>query len=252
MTAASYWFERFCFLSFAAPCFYMALLKPGYYHHLTYWTMMVHTVYFTIDKSSPHSWAATWLLHGVSFCGAFAVLFAYAVICIFGSNYWGSWLVWENAIGAYAGTVQRPRPLYETLAQKLLEHAWPVVAILVDTALSRAELKRIYAGWRPKVALALGMGSYFAYATIWENCMAKGGAGGDTLTVYQQPAYLRTSQLLERYGGFDATWAEEHGLAEDLLFVIAQKVFATSSTVCCYLMFLTPLIGVGAKKAKRA
>ena len=42
-------------------------------------------------------------------------------------------------------------------AQKLLEHAWPVVAILVDAALSRAELKRIYAGWRPKAARASSM-----------------------------------------------------------------------------------------------
>ena len=125
----------------------MALFRPGYYHHLTYWTLAVHATYFTVDKSSPNSKYLAWLLHGYSYMGAFCVMLAYTFISVCGGLHWGSWLVWENAVGAYAGTVHAPRGLGITLAQKTYEHYWPPLALAIDAMLSRDDLKRIFSGW---------------------------------------------------------------------------------------------------------
>ena len=101
-----YLWERFVWVSLAVPTFYIALtapgtlrsqasvsplwahterpvslsVLPGYYQHLTYWTLMLHTVYFTVDKESPDAKYAIYLLHGFSFCGAIAVFVGYALI----------------------------------------------------------------------------------------------------------------------------------------------------------------------------
>ena len=50
MPEPGYVFERLAMVSYIVPCFYMALFNPGYYNHLTYWTLLVHCVYYTVDK----------------------------------------------------------------------------------------------------------------------------------------------------------------------------------------------------------
>ena len=104
---AGYLFERLCWLSFAVPMFWTAFVKPGYFGHLTYWTLMVHLVYFCVDKSSPHATASIYLLHGMSFCGAMAVFIGYSFISLGGMYRYGTWIAWENAVGAAAGRIQR-------------------------------------------------------------------------------------------------------------------------------------------------
>ena len=167
------------------PKLFLPVYAAGYYQHLTYWTLLLHTVYFTVDKESPDAKYATYLLHGFSFCGAIAVFVGYALISICGGIHFGSWLVWENAVGAHAGTVTSGRTLTACLIQKSYEHVWPVIAVLVDTVLSKKALQRVYAGvgkWR---FLCLAMGSFFALGSAWE-AIAANNKGNNVLTVYQQ------------------------------------------------------------------
>ena len=43
--------------------------------------------------------------------------------------------------------------------------------------------------------MAVGMGIYFSHVTVWEKVCACADKG-DALTIYQQPAYLRTPNVL--------------------------------------------------------
>ena len=64
---------RFNFLTIGAWAFCQAMWATNLYYHLTYWTLMVHVMYFSIDKSSPNSRLAAQVMQGMSFCGAFSV-----------------------------------------------------------------------------------------------------------------------------------------------------------------------------------
>ena len=74
------------------------------------------------------------MLHGASFAGAVAVFIGYSFISIGGMYRFGSWLAWENAVGARAGTVMHDRGFAELATQKAYEHLWPLIAALIDTA----------------------------------------------------------------------------------------------------------------------
>lgn len=86
-------------LSFGIPCGMLMLLEPTQFGFLTYWTLLLHFAYFTIDKASPHTNVAVRVLHGGSFAGAAAVLVGYALICIGGKLRFGTWYAWEKQIG---------------------------------------------------------------------------------------------------------------------------------------------------------
>ena len=231
-----YLFERFCWLSFTAPLFVTAIKTPGYYGHLTYWTLALHAVYFTVDKSSPDATTAVYLLHGMSFCGAMAVFIGYTLISLGGMYRWGSWIAWENAVGAAAGTVLHDRSFAEAAPNKIYEHLWPVFALVFDIVFSRAKLQQVYAGTKPLRTMLLGLGSYLVYASIWEQySKATKGAKGSSLVVYQQPDEFGSSYLLGRLG-IDST-----GVPEDAIFANAQKVILISFAAVMYRMFVTPL-----------
>ena len=168
MGAVGYWWERFCFATFAPYLVWIAATNPAYYGHLTYWTLALHAVYFTIDKASPHSATLTYLLHGMSFAGAIAIFIGYALISIGGTYRFGSWLTWENAVGAKAGTVHHDRGLNELAIQKAYEHVWPVFASVLDVYFSKSVLLPRYAGLPKKRTTLLAVGSFLAFGTVWE------------------------------------------------------------------------------------
>uniref|UniRef100_A0A7S4N9C3 Glycerophosphocholine acyltransferase 1 n=1 Tax=Prymnesium polylepis TaxID=72548 RepID=A0A7S4N9C3_9EUKA len=241
-----YLFERFTWLSFAVPCFYIALTNPGYYQHLTYWTLMLHTVYFTVDKASPDAKAAIYLLHGFSFCGAIAVFVGYSFISVCGGLHHGSWLLWENAVGARAGTVTTGRTFTTCFIQKAYEHLWPVIAVLMDTRLSKGALKRVYAGAGPWRNLCQSMGSFFVLGSVWE-AVAANKDGKNVLIVYQQPPYMSSAHLLGLVG------LPADGLAEDFVFVTMQKVLLISCAAITYAKVVWPIMRVdGGKKGVKA
>ena len=232
----------FNFLTIGAWAFYQAMWSTNLYYHLTYWTLMVHVMYFSIDKSSTNSRLAAQVMQGMSFCGAFGVMLAYSFICVFGSLHWGSWLEWENALGAYMGTITSPRSLTALGAQKFFEHFWPPMALLLDARLSRKELERIYAGWSKKRGFAVAMGTYFAYVTLWEN-VCTGFSKGDAITIYQQPPYLRTAHVLAKLG-IPAT-----ALPEDLFFLTFQKAWVIVVTLAVWRRVVGPLFGATGEPA---
>jgi len=236
-------FERLAWLSFAVPVFYMSLTNPGYFHHLTYWTLTLHAVYFAVDKTSPYGNAVKKLLHGASFCGAFSVFIGYTFISICGGAHHGSWLKWENAVGAHAGTVVGNRSLLACAAQKMYEHLWPVIAVVMDARLGREALTRAYAGMRPSLMLMMGMGSFFLLGSIWEATSA--AKKGNVLTVYQQPPYLTSSKLLDMVG------VSAPGLAEDFIFVTTQKLLLIAGSIVAYMRIVAPLVGATAASGNR-
>jgi len=240
-----YLFERFAWLSFAIPTFYIALTNPGYYQHLTYWTLMLHVIYFTVDKESPDARSAIYLLQGFSFCGAIAVFVGYALISICGGLHHGSWVAWENAVGARAGTVTTGRTFTTCFIQKSYEHIWPVIAVLVDARLSKGALQRAYAGagrWRN---LAQSMCSFFVLGSVWEAVMANKD-GKNVLIVYQQPPYLSSANLLGHLG------LSADGLAEDFIFVTVQKVTLISCAAILYTVVVWPLMAAKPKGKGKA
>lgn len=234
---ASYVFERFCLLSFAVPVMWTALKKPLYFGHLTYWTLGLHTVYFTVDKASPYAKVAIYLLHGASFCGAMAVFMGYSFISVGGMYRFGTWIAWENAVGAAAGTVTHDRPFSECAPMKLYEHLWPLIALILDARLSRASLEAVYQNAWPKLTMAVGLGLYLGYATCWESYSkaTKGADKGSSLIVYQQPAEFGSSYILGRLG------MSAEGVAEDFIFVNAQKALLIGFAAIMYAIVVSPL-----------
>ena len=129
MGSAGYVFERFVMLTYFVYIFWHALKNPKNYSFLTFWTLVLHVLYFSIDKASPVAGAATRLLHGMSFVAAVAVLAAYSQMAVAGSLYWGSFYEWERQIGLAIGVSVEP-DLWMYL-RKAYEHIWPVLALLI-------------------------------------------------------------------------------------------------------------------------
>ena len=126
MSAAGYWFERFCFLMYSAHVLYSALTNPNLFGHLTYWSLCLQVVYFSIDKSSPTAATTVYFVQGTAIIGALAVMLGYTTMALGGIYRFGSYVTWENAIGARAGTVKHDRGLAELLASKFFEHSLSV------------------------------------------------------------------------------------------------------------------------------
>jgi len=133
-----YIWERLCMLSFLVPLSMTMSVSPTQFTYLTYWSLVWHALYFTIDKSSEHARFATRLLHGGSLGGSVAVLVGYALVSFGGSIRYGSWYAWEQQTGdqAFANLAFEPM-----VAVKFYEHAWPVIALFIDAHLNRAALR---------------------------------------------------------------------------------------------------------------
>ena len=58
MGSAGYVFERFVMLTYFVYIFWHALKNPKNYSFLTFWTLVLHVLYFSIDKASPVAGAA--------------------------------------------------------------------------------------------------------------------------------------------------------------------------------------------------
>lgn len=244
MPTSAYYFERFCLFTYLPFLSYTALTNPGYFMHLTYWTLCLHTVYFTVDKSSPNATGAIYLLHGASFAGAIAVFIGYSFISFGGIYRFGSWLAWENAVGARAGTVVKDRGIVELCVQKFYEHAWPVIAALIDLRLSKPDLIKAFAGAAPKRTTLLAVGSYLAFGTVWEQ-LSKGVGKGSPLEVYVQPEGMATTPILAQLG------IANPGLPEDLIFTNAQKLALIGGAFFMYWNFVTPLFKKPAASSKK-
>ena len=262
MVSAGYLWERFVWLSFFPWLLWIAATNPAYYCHLTYWTLTLHCIYWTVDKSSPNATPAIYLLHGASFAGSVMVFMAYSFISIGGIYKFSgphsnshAWLLWENAIGAAAGTVQHDRGWNELAVQKAYEHVWPMFASIVDCYLNRGSLQAAFAGARPGWMTLKGVGSYLAFATGWEvwNKMFETACNhGNPLEIYVQPQEFYTAAIFERFGLGDAT-----GLPKDLVFTNLHKIVCTSFGFFMYWIFVSPVMkatapppGKGKGKAK--
>ena len=216
MGSAGYVFERFVMLTYFVYIFWQALKNPKNYSFLTFWTLLLHVLYFSIDKASPVAGAATRLLHGMSFVAAVAVLAAYSQIAVAGSLYWGSFYDWNLQIGLAIGVSVEP-DLWMYL-RKAYEHIWPVLALLIDARLNRAELQRCYRGCSRAFRTALALGGYLALGVTWEQTCQSKDSGADFFAHYALPPWFASARLLAPLG-IDAT-----GLAPDAVFSNGQKV----------------------------
>ena len=155
-----YIFERLCWLMYTSHIMWTALTNPNYFGHLTYWSLCLQSVYFTVDKGSPRAGPAICLFHGTATIGALAVMLGYTFMTVGGIYRFGSFLEWENAIGKYAGTIGADRTLPVLVAQKFYEHYWPVIVLLLDKSINRASLRSAYAGAGPlRTAAPVRLGS---------------------------------------------------------------------------------------------
>ena len=243
MTFAGYAWERFCFLSFAPLLVWTAATNLPYFGHLTYWTLALHAVYFSVDKSSPHAKPAIYLLHGASFSGAMAIFMAYAAICVGGKYKFGTWLEWEMAVGKRAGTTKWGDSFEIVVFQKSFEHIWPVIALLVDAMLSKDTLTAAIGGLPKFRTTALAVASFLAFGTLWEQTQKTVGKGSP-LDVYLQPQELFASHILGRFG-----ITPPDGLPEDIFFTNLQKICMVSFAFYFYWKFVAPYCGAAAKKA---
>jgi len=246
-----YLFERAVCASFAIPCFITALQSPGMYTFLTYWTLLLHLVYFSIDKASPKSTLAVRLLHGFSFVGAAAVLVGYAVISVGGSMRFGTWLEWER----HTGVQDLSSHSFEYIALlKSWEHLWPMLVHLVDARLNRANLQRSYAGSRGSLNLVMALVSYLVFGSVWESLMVV-DKGANTLIKYNQPMEWTTSKLLARAGvNMDDVLAalKVSSLPEDIIFSTGQKLMMLTVAYTTYSAVVLPLATAAKSKKKKA
>ena len=244
MVSTGYLWERFCWLSYTPFLLYTAATNPSYFGHLTYWTLTLHAVYFTVDKASPEARYAIYLLQGMSFAGAIAVFIGYTFISLGGTYRFGSWNAWENAVGARAGTVHHNRGLSELVFQKSYEHVWPVFASVLDAYFRRGELTSAFRGAPKLRTTILAVGSYLVFGTVWEQTQKSSGKGSP-LDVYVQPEGMATSKILGQFG------ISAPGLPEDLIFTNLQKVLLISGAFFAYWRYVAPVMNATAKaKAK--
>lgn len=221
------------FLSFAVPCLIYFKRSPEVFKFLTHWTLVLHAVSF----GSRGAWGPiARLLHGMSFVAAFAVFIAYSLLCLGGASRWGSWHAWETH---YRGKFV---PKRFAVAQNLIEHAWPVAAVLIEAkmASSRASLQRLYAGealasMTPRRGLCLAFLCWVSFVKAWEKMTP--WERGDTLNLYAQPEWLKTSELLARFGITSAG----QSLPQDFLFATALHIAGTLVAVGWYQRVVYPL-----------
>jgi hypothetical protein len=236
MGSAGYMFERFVMLTYFAYIFWHALKNPKNYSFLTFWTLLVHILYFSIDKASPVAGAATRLLHGMSFVAAVAVLAAYSQMAVAGSLYWGSFYEWERQIGQAIGASIEPDWWMYLYLRKAYEHIWPVLALLIDARLNRAELQRCYRGCSRAFRTALALGGYLALGVTWEQTCQSKDSGADFFAHYALPPWFASARLLAPLG-IDAT-----GLAPDAVFSNGQKVIMLLVAAAAHWRIAGPLI----------
>eukprot|EP00618_Florenciella_parvula_P032603 CAMPEP_0119540066 /NCGR_PEP_ID=MMETSP1344-20130328/52050_1 /TAXON_ID=236787 /ORGANISM="Florenciella parvula, Strain CCMP2471" /LENGTH=345 /DNA_ID=CAMNT_0007583655 /DNA_START=43 /DNA_END=1081 /DNA_ORIENTATION=- len=181
-TLAFAW-ERACMVIYGGWVFGNALNHPKKFLTLTYWTMCLYVMYFTIDKASPHATVLTPLLHGVAFTGSISVMVGYAVMAFFGAAHHGSWYAWEAAMSKLNNLPHRT--FGEKLAANLFVHAWPVVAVAVDLWLSWEPLSNIYAqvahrnaatGWAVSIWFSVG---FFCFGQTWQKLTFKARGAGN-------------------------------------------------------------------------
>jgi len=113
--------------------------------------------------------------------------------------------------------------------------------VILDVHYSRDALKRVYAGSGRVRSLITGVGSFLAVGSVWE-VVAANKKGNNVLTVYQQPPYLSSANLLSKVG------LKADNLADDFIFVTTQKVLLISFAAIMYTRFIWPLMV--AKKGK--
>ena len=216
MGKAGYVFERFAMLTYFSYILWNALEPAQNFQFLTFWTLLLHVLFFSVDKASPLAGAATRLLHGMSFVAAVAVLTAYSQMALAGSLFWGSFYEWEVQIGLAVGKAAAPG-WWDLHLRKAYEHVWPVVALLIDARLNRVELQRCYRGTSRVFRTTLAVCCYLVLGVVWEQtCQSNDGV--DVLTHYALPPWLASARLLEPLG-IDVT-----GLAPGAVFSNAQKV----------------------------
>ena len=221
MGSAGYVFERFVMLTYFAYIFWNALENPKNYGFLTFWTLLLHVLYFSVDKGSPIAGATTRLLHGMSLVAAVAVLAAYSQMAVAGSLYWGSFYEWERQIGLAVGKSAAPS-WWDLHLRKAYEHIWPVLALLIDARLNRAELQRCYRGCSRAFRTATAIGCYLVL--------------GDFFAHYALPPWFASARLLAPLG-IDAT-----GLAPDAVFSNGQKVIMLLVAAVAHWRVAGPLI----------
>mgnify|MGYP006183290325 CR=1 FL=1 len=98
MGTISYLFERIASLTFIVPCVWSAMHHRGRFVHLTWWSLVVHALYFNVDKASTPATLVARVLHATSYCGAFAVAVGYTLLVLGGSSHAGGWHAWEKKV----------------------------------------------------------------------------------------------------------------------------------------------------------
>ena len=235
MGGAGYVFERFVMLTYFSYTFWNALENPKNYSFLTFWTLLLHLLYFSIDKASPKVGTATRLLHGMSLVAAVAVLAAYSQMAVAGSLYWGSFYEWERQVGLAVGKSATPG-WWDMHLRKAYEHIWPVLALLIDARLNRADLQRCYRGCSRTFRTALATGCYLVLGLTWEQTCQSKDSGQDFFAHYALPPWFASARLLAPLG-IDAT-----GLAPDAVFSNGQKVIMLLVAAVAHWRVAGPLI----------
>jgi len=227
--------ERLLSASLVVPCFGYALHEPNAYDFLTYWTLLLHCCYFSVDKASPHAKFLTRLLHGTSMVGAFAVGIGYSAMALAGMIHWGSWSAWTSQITVTAG--HTPRPFLFQAIEKSWEHAWPVIAHVVDCRCNHASLRRCYAGaWRFS-SMLFAIASYLVFGLCWEQMTVR-AKGGDVFSQYALHPGLRTPAVASLLN-VPKEWVV--GLPDDFIFSNGQKVLMIAGSGIGYRLLTAPL-----------
>jgi hypothetical protein len=146
---AGYVCERAMFLALLALVIAIAALSPRAYGKNSEQALLVHTLYFSIDKSNArHAWAGVWALYPNSLGLAFGVLLGWtvAVLARDTQRYGGvsGWCEWTQSTDALDGL--SPLPCELLLPRVVVLHTLPFVGHLADLKLNWEHLRACAAG----------------------------------------------------------------------------------------------------------
>ena len=249
-THIGWWWERLNYFIMFFIVLETAILRPGNLMHLSAWAIIVHTLYFSLDKSSKRPAVFVRLLHCISLQLSLSTFLDFIYLFTFCSAPYNFSLVkWYHAIDG-TSTLRGTVACY---AEAFGYHVWPPIALFVDLRWNWIQLCHNYEGSGCFVGIWFVIGM-IVFANIWQTIMRDGG-GKDIIDLYACPRAELESWSTAFAGLMGITRADlesrRFGIGTEFAFVNICKGPLQIPVWCTYCWLIPRMVCVSSSLGKR-